>query len=143
MSPTFELLQKLAAGLGINVSSLVSVVDAKPLLGRRSVTRAGQGHFYPTLNYSNEFLGMELANKRFTPMRTKITARQLSDFQDWSRHAGEDFVFVLDGEVEFHSELYEPTKLAKGDSVYFDSQMGHLFISVSPTDAEVLWITAS
>lgn len=143
MSPTFDLLQKLAAGFGMDVSSLVANVDAAPApLGRRSITRAGQGKFYPMTNYSHEFLGVELAQKKFTPIRTTITARSFSEFPEWIRHPGEDFVFVLEGEVEFYAELYEPTRLSKGDSVHFDSMMGHALVSVSRNCAEVLWVTA-
>ncbi len=143
MSPTFDLLQKLAAGVETDVSSLVASPNALPPLGRRSITRAGQGSLYETANYRHAFLCVELTHKKFTALRTKVTARSFSEFPEWVRHPGEDFVFVLDGEVEFFSELYQPTRLLKGDSTHFDSMMGHAFISVSPDDAEILWVTAS
>jgi len=32
--------------------------------------------------------------------------------------------------------------LAEGDSVYYDAMMGHVLISVSENDAQILWVTA-
>jgi uncharacterized cupin superfamily protein len=45
---------------------------------------------------------------------------------------------VLDGDIWLYTEFYEPLHLAQGDSIYFDSDMGHALISVSETDAVVL-----
>jgi transcriptional regulator with XRE-family HTH domain len=45
---------------------------------------------------------------------------------DYSRHFGQEFIFVLDGSLEIHlaSEVYT---LAKGDSFYFNAFTPHLF----------------
>ena len=48
-----------------------------------------------------------------------------------SRHHGEEFVYVLSGEVELYTEFYEPARLRAGESFYIDSRMGHRVISVS------------
>jgi transcriptional regulator with XRE-family HTH domain len=142
MSPTFDVLQKLAIGLATDVGALVSTTKPAPVLGRRSMTRAGNGRCYKMPNYEHEFLCAELAQRKFTPIRTRIRARSIGEFPEWVRHAGEDFVFVLDGEIELHTEFYQPVRLGPGDSVYFDAQMGHAVISVSPMDATILWVTS-
>ena len=143
MSPTFDLLQKIATGFGIDVGMLVASPEPSLPLGRRSITRVGQGRPYAMPNYEHEFLCTELAQRKFTPIRTRVRARSFADFPEWVRHPGEDYVLVLEGEVEFHSEFYEPVRLAAGDCVHFDSAMGHAFISVSPKDAVILWVTAA
>ena len=46
----------------------------------------------------------------------------------------------MSGSVCLHSELYAPTHLEEGDSIYFDSRTGHAAVSTSEEDAEVLWL---
>ncbi len=47
---------------------------------------------------------------------------------------------MISGQVEVFTEFYAPVVLAPGDSIYFDSAMGHALVSVSDEEAEVLWI---
>lgn len=67
-------------------------------------------------------------------------ARSLTEFKDWVRHEGDDFLLVIEGEIELHTEFYQPQRMQAGDSAYFDARMGHLCISVSEEDALVLWV---
>ncbi|WP_241238732.1 cupin domain-containing protein [Colwellia sp. Arc7-635] len=76
------------------------------------------------------------------PYKSRIYARSFDDFGEWVRHEGEEFLLVLEGEIQLLTEFYEATTLGKGDNVYYDANMGHLVISVSEQDAEVLWVTA-
>jgi transcriptional regulator with XRE-family HTH domain len=140
MSPTFEVLQRLATGLGVDMDELLSPNREPTPSGRRTITRAGQGRAHETPTYTHEFLCTELTHKQIVPSRTRIRARSISEFPDWVRHDGDEFLFVLDGAVELHTEFYEPVILNKGDSIYYDAQMGHMCISVSDDDAEVLWL---
>jgi quercetin dioxygenase-like cupin family protein len=48
---------------------------------------------------------------------------------------------VLSGEISFYSEFYEPVRLAEGDSLYYDSGMGHACVSESEQDAQILWVS--
>jgi len=40
-----------------------------------------------------------------------------------SQHRGEEFVYVLSGAIEVHTEHYAPFRLEQGESAYFDSSM--------------------
>ena len=40
-----------------------------------------------------------------------------------------------------YNDYYKPIKLSSGDSIYFDSSMGHALISTSDNDALVIWIS--
>jgi hypothetical protein len=46
-------------------------------------------------------------------------------------HAGEAYLLVLQGAVEFRSHLYAPLALAKGDGVYFDAAAGYVLLAPS------------
>ncbi|HXH03350.1 MAG TPA: XRE family transcriptional regulator [Candidatus Competibacteraceae bacterium] len=141
MSPTYDALLKLADGLGVDVAELFAAPHQAMGSGRRSVCRRGQGQPHLTPYYHHELLCAELSRKRMMPFRSRVRARSFSEFEDWSRHQGEEFVYVLAGEIELHTECYQPVRLGPGDCFYIDSRMGHQVISIGPEDAEVLWIS--
>jgi uncharacterized cupin superfamily protein len=47
---------------------------------------------------------------------------------------------VLEGEVDLYTSLYAPVRLKTGDSIYFDSAMGHAYIAASEGPCRVLSI---
>ncbi|MFB9886603.1 helix-turn-helix domain-containing protein [Balneatrix alpica] len=139
ISPTFTVVQKLSAGLGIDLPQLFATPkrQAKPM-GRRDLTRLGQGQPHPTPTYEHELLCTEFANKRMIPFKTIVRARDFAQFHEWVRHDGEEFLLVLEGQVRLYTEFYAPLDLETGDSLYFDSSMGHAVVSISEDDAVIL-----
>lgn len=85
-------------------------------------------------------MGHQLAQKRMIPFKTVVRARSFDECHQWVRHDGEEFLMVLDGEISLYTEFYAPLHLTQGDSIYFDSEMGHALISVSDEDATVLFV---
>ncbi len=142
ISPTFQAVQKLTAGLGIDIPQLfVPPEDGVQANSRRDVTRAGEGKPHPTTTYEHELLANDISQKKMVPFKCTVRARSFEDFDDWVRHEGEEFLLVLSGEVDVYTEYYEPVRLNEGDSMYYDARMGHCLISVSKDDAQVLWVT--
>ncbi|WP_106478168.1 helix-turn-helix domain-containing protein [Phytohalomonas tamaricis] len=139
ISPTFMVVQKLINGLNIDLPQLLRQPrqQQRPS-GRRDITRKGDGRSHPTPTYEHELLSWQLAQKRMIPFKTIVRARHIEDFADWVRHGGEEFLMVLEGAILLYSECYEPLHLEAGDSLYFDSDMGHAKVSVSEEDAVVL-----
>lgn len=142
MSPTFDAVQKLARGLGIDVPQLFTAPVTDRITGRRAVTREGAGRLHPTTTYEHEMIASEISRKRMLPYKTTVRARVFEDFADWVRHDGEEFLLVLDGRVRLLTEFYEPVDLDPGDSAYYDAAMGHCVVSISPQDALILWVTS-
>lgn len=142
ISPTFQAVQKLTKGLGIDIPQLfVPPSDGPEVNGRREVTKAGEGRAHPTSTYEHELLAGDIRHKKMVPFKCTVRARSFEDFDDWVRHEGEEFMLVLHGQVEVHTEFYEPVRLSEGDSMYYDATMGHCLVSVSEQDAQVLWVT--
>ena len=143
ISPTFSVVHKLVNGLGIDLPQLFSEPSnsAQPS-GRRDITRRGEGKPHPTATYEHELLATDLSHKKMVPFTTRVRARAFDDFPEWIRHDGEEFLYVLSGVILFYTEFYEPVRLEAGDSAYYDCTMGHMLVSVSEEDAEVLWVTA-
>ncbi|WP_330925060.1 XRE family transcriptional regulator [Candidatus Sororendozoicomonas aggregata] len=143
ISPTFAAVSKLVQGLGIDIPQLFAEPkEHHGTKGRRDITLAGAGKPHPTTTYDHEILATALTGKKMLPYRTTVKARNFTDFSEWVRHDGEEFMLVLKGEVLFYTEFYQPVSLKEGDSAYYDGDMGHAIVSVSETDAIVLWVTA-
>jgi transcriptional regulator with XRE-family HTH domain len=139
MSPTYETIISLANGLDVDVSEIFSNKPGSPIGGRRAITRANGGVVLKTPHYEYELLCADIANKKIIPLLTKIHARSVEEFKPLSAHPGEEFVYVIDGQIMLHTELYVAVTLSPGESCYFDSMMGHALVSVSEEPATILW----
>ena len=103
--------------------------DASPLTpGIRSVTTNGNGTHQKLARYDAEVLCADLSRKEMHPVINTIWARTLDQAGGLSSHQGEEFLYVLEGEVIIYSDLYAPTKLARGDSLYFDGAQKHAYV---------------
>lgn len=142
MSPTFDAVQKLARGLDIDVPQLFQPAPVDKISGRRAITRRNEGKEHPTTTYEHEMLAQEISRKRMLPYKATIRAREFEEFDDWVRHAGEEFLLVLSGAIRLYTEFYEPVEMSIGDSAYYDGSMGHCVVSISQDDAKILWVTS-
>ena len=143
MSLSYDKLARISAGLGVDISQLFTPqVAGLPgaVSGRRSVTLAGQGQIIETENYGHLYPAADFLNKRFVPVIAELHCRTLEEFGEMVRHPGEEYAYILDGTVAFHSELYAPLILRKGDSLYFDSGMGHAYLAAESGPCRVLSI---
>ena len=134
MSPTYDLLLRLSDGLSLDLSQLLSAAPeaattAVDQVGRRSVNKEGDGEQVQMSNHTLHYLSTDLLNKQITPILCEYRAHTLEEFGDLMRHEGEEFLFVLSGQLVLHTEIYAPLKLKAGESVYFDSRMGHAYLT--------------
>ncbi len=140
MSPTFDVVQKLAHGFDIDITDIFATDSDQQPGSRRSVTLKSAGRVMETPVYRHRLLASELSHKKILPFVSTIKARSTDDFSDWASHEGEEFLYVLEGEVCFATEHYEPVTLGVGDSIYIDASMRHICYSTSDEDALVMWI---
>lgn len=113
--------------------------DAEPLSkGMRSITRAGHAEERLMAQYVSEILNSDLSRKNMHPAINHITAKSLDEVGGLWAHKGEEFLYVLSGEIIIHTELYTPTRLCAGDSMYFEGSMEHAYLSASDTPATIL-----
>ena len=145
-SLSYDKLVAISKALNADISELLEptprAAGGASLGGRRVVHRAGEGQAVETRSYRQTYLANELLNKKLIPIVAELRARTLAEFVaefgGLIRHPGEEFVLVLDGEIEFHTDLYAPLRLAAGDSLYFDSTMGHAYLKASDQICRVL-----
>ncbi|MBI1494691.1 helix-turn-helix domain-containing protein [Rhodobacteraceae bacterium MYP1-1] len=137
----FDIIRRLTEALDLQTPQLFVQSKSRDIAGRRDITRKGAGEVRKTETYQHELLCTEITSKSMLPYLSRIRARDMSEFGEWVRHRGEEFMYVLEGSVELHTEHYRPLRLGTGDSVYYDASMGHCCISVSEEDALVLWVS--
>jgi transcriptional regulator with XRE-family HTH domain len=138
ISLNYDKLALLTASLGVDISELFAVHGA--VTGRRSFTARGQGQFIETANYNHIYPAADFLNKRFIPIIAEVRAHSREEFGELIRHPGEEYVYVLEGSVIFHTELYAPLSMSRGDSIYFDSGMGHAYLAAEEGPCRVLAI---
>lgn len=139
MSPTYDTMQRLADGLGIDITDLFAG-QRRQSTGRLTITRRGNGVRQSIAQYDYEMLCADVRRKQFVPMLATIKANDLKDFPNLVSHDGEEFIFVLDGRVTLNTEHYSPMMLEAGDCCYFDSTMGHAVVSTGNAPATILWV---
>lgn len=142
MSPTYDALKKLAGGLEISVPQLFTPPEVTRASGRMALTLRNEGTAHPTPTYDHRLLAAQLTSKKMLPYQARVRARDMQDFDGWVRHGGEEFLYVLTGEIRLITEFYAPVDMKRGDSAYYDATMGHNVISLSREDAEILWVTS-
>lgn len=145
-SLTYDKLLQLAQNLSIDISRLFSDRSAEPPpnphSGRRSVQRRGAGFVVESGVYTYRYLAQDLVRKKFLPVFMDLNSRSIKEFGALLRHGGEEFALVLEGEVDVHTEVYAPLRLAVGDSIYFDSSLGHAYINAGSGAARILVIAS-
>lgn len=140
MSPTYDTLLSLAQGLEVDIADLVTGRRGQSVNGRKAVTRKGDGIIHRTAQYDYEMLCTDIANRQFVPLLAEVKARSLHSFDGLLSHPGEEFIYILRGQIELVTEFYAPSLLNAGDAAYFDSTMGHALINKTDEPASVLWI---
>ena len=139
-SPNFDVLVRLADGLGLDLIALLGDSFYTFAHGARTITRAGGGVRYETPLGDYEALSSEIAMKALQPAVVRVPAGR-DEPTAMSSHAGEEFIHVLKGTVRFFMEPYSPTVLEPGDSVHFDSLMRHGFVALGDEDALMLSVS--
>jgi len=145
LSTSFERLESICQALNADFNEFVgenTVVAPTPSqfsFGmRRSVTNPENATLVDAGGYLEWFHASDLLNKRFQPVIAEILLEDIADYGPFTQHTGEEFNYVLEGEVEFHTEIYAPVRLKAGASVYFDAEMKHAHIRVGKERCRLL-----
>ena len=144
---TYDKLLQLSQRLNLRMSDLFSEADDAgdaPITARRSIGRLSDAIRVNTPNYEYFYMCPELRRKRMVPTLTRVRAKSIEEFGELVHHPGEEYIYVLEGPVEIHTEFYEPIVLQTGESIYIDSTMGHAYVAAPGHDeALVLGICSS
>jgi transcriptional regulator with XRE-family HTH domain len=144
---TYDKLQQLSQRLNIRMSELFAEsgnASDSLVTARRSIGRMDRAVRVNTKNYDYYYLCPELRRKRMIPVLTRIRAKSVAEFGELVHHSGEEYIYVLEGKVEIHTDFYDPIVLAAGESIYIDSNMGHAYVAAAGCEeATVLGVCSS
>jgi transcriptional regulator with XRE-family HTH domain len=141
ISPSFDIMKRICDGLGVAIEDFVRPGVKSVVSGRKTTTRRNEGDLFASDQYDYRAHSSELSRKAMVPLEILVRARAVEEFDHWSQHRGEEFVYVLSGAIEVHTEHYAPFRLDRGESAYFDSSMRHVYISTSRENARVLSVS--
>ena len=145
MTLTYDKLIRLAQALNVDIKDLLENAEkrsAPVAVGRRSVTRAGEALDADSEKHVHHYPAADLLGKMMIPIIIDVQARSIDELGGLVRHGGEEYLYVLRGSMELHSDLYAPLPLGPGDSVYFDSGMAHGYVRTSSEPCTVLAVCA-
>lgn len=137
---SYEKFAALARALGIDMTRMFMLRDASqaakaPTFVKNTLRDARD---YVTDNYHYRLLMGEYPGKKMMPIVALIDAREVVEFEDYIRHPGQEFALVLSGKVRIQFENGDSVVLDKLESAYFDSGIGHVYLSLSKKPAQVL-----
>ncbi len=138
---TYDKLQQVSDRLDLRMSDLFAEQDedsAAIVTGRRSIGTIESAVQVTTDNYDYHYLCTDLRQKRMIPIITRIRAQSAKEFGELVTHNGEEFIYVIEGAIEVHSEFYDPVTLKEGESIYLDSSMGHAYVTAAGCDEAVV-----
>ncbi|PQV54810.1 helix-turn-helix domain-containing protein [Paraburkholderia sp. BL21I4N1] len=128
MSPTFGMLHRIIEGMGFDwrdvltnrprSNNSLSVCHTDDIV----TTRIANIPYEYALLHRDSSIGM-------VTLRMQIEARTLDEAGGLAAHEGEEFCYVLSGELELHFEQDEPTRLRAGESALFSSHRPHAYVA--------------
>jgi transcriptional regulator with XRE-family HTH domain len=145
MALTYDKLIRLAQALNVDLKDILANPQepvAPIAVGRRSVTRAGEALDAESEKHVHHYPAADLLGKMMIPIIIDVQAKSVDELGGLVRHGGEEYLYVLRGSMELHSDLYAPLPLGPGDSVYFDSGMAHGYVRTSEEPCSVLAVCA-
>ena len=129
--PPIATLTAIAAALAVPIAALIEDHSAE----RTVVDRAGGGTQRKTdKGYRFRLLAGSRIEKAMQPFL--FTARRGEVRPSPLRHVGEEFVFIVSGELDLRVGSVRH-RLVAGDSIYFDSDEEH---DVDPATPEATWL---
>ncbi len=145
--PPIATLLKISRALGKHIADFFQ--EATPLEDRISVVRAEErkeimSHLQMEarrIGYRYESLAYHLSEKRMEPFIVEIEPRD-ENASIFYHHKGEEFLFVLEGELEFRGSD-KIIQLQPGDSLYFDSEIPHALRGLGGKAVKVLAVIYS
>lgn len=142
MDLTLDKLLRIGTALETDLAHLIAPLSGTATrgepAGRRSIIRSGDGKLIESTIGQYRYLAHDLLNKLSVPMIIEVRARSLEEFGEFNRHPGEEFLYVIEGELDLYTSVYLPVSLKKGDSMYFDGNMGHAYVAVGRATCRVL-----
>ena len=142
VSVSYEKLAAAARALNVDIAQLfrASGTVSTPVPVTVVVDSLPAAAGYSTGTYDYYPIAGDFPGRCMTPAYARIMARERGQFDDFIRHPGQEFALVLSGRVRIEFETGEAVSIGPQETAYFDSQVGHIYLSESDDggDAHVM-----
>ncbi len=140
VSPSLGTLIKLARALDVSLNHFFTEDSKEPFCLVRAEERQVVSRFASTegksYGYSYESLGYCKKDAKMEPFIVTLNPPDVADVEP-NCHTGEEFIFVLEGEVEVrlgdHTDVLHP-----GDSIYYEANIPHVVACHGDKEARIL-----
>jgi len=144
--PFLAPLIRISRSLGVRLGTFLDDAnELGPVIARGGTSKVG-------VSYSNKSNGNPY-DLNFIPLASDKSGRHMEPFlievkpgkkdeKELSSHEGEEFIYVLSGDIEisYGSEVF---KISAGDSIYYDSSVNHHVHSANDKPARILAVVYS
>lgn len=134
--PPLATLLKIAKGLKIDIHFFFEDEGnrQKYVLTRREDVREDEKVPRPVSNdisrpYAYHSLAQGLRHKHMEPFLVEFDKREWDDALFFKHDGDEEFIYITEGELDFHYNN-EVLRMRAGDSIYYDSSQLHGWVSV-------------
>jgi DNA-binding transcriptional MerR regulator/quercetin dioxygenase-like cupin family protein len=131
-NPSVATLQRLAATYNTTVMEFFQA----PRHARRLIPPAARQTLTTESGVCIELLS--IGTKMLECMLFRVPPKAGSDGS--YSHAGEEFIYMLQGELEIWLDEWECHTLKPGDSFWFESNLGHRWFNPSKEEAILIWV---
>ena len=136
--PALGQLVRLGRALDMKMGYFISPGIDKPMTVVRKHERRPVSRYWETKSiecgYFYESLAPEKADRLMEPFVVTLVP---TDVEEFSTHAGQEFLYVLEGEIKVqvgdHADSLKP-----GDTVYYDSNQPHLVRCAGTAQVRIL-----
>lgn len=134
VTPPIATLLKISTALGVQIGMFFQKNSQETnMVVVRKEDRYGiaKGPHISHIGYQYEPLAYPKPHKSMEPFIVHMEQREAADIV-FNNHKGEEFLYVLEGELEFRYGE-ERVLLNEGDSLYFDSSIPHGYRGINGT----------
>jgi transcriptional regulator with XRE-family HTH domain len=142
VSPPIATLLKISKALSVNIGFFFQDNDPeeKVVLVRRDESKVIDSRYFgrEESGYYYEALAYKKSKKYMEPFLVEFK-RKKPDKLSYFSHEGEEFIYLLEGKLEFRTEN-EQYVLNPGDSLYFESSIPHAYRALERKNAKALTV---
>jgi transcriptional regulator with XRE-family HTH domain len=145
VTPPLATLLKIARGLKVGIHYFFEDEGDRQkyvlIRGDEGTTSPRRPKSDVTEGYRYRTLAPGIRHKQMEPFLVEF---ELTEWDDghFYRHDGEEFIYLVEGELEFHYGQ-EIMRLKPGDSIYYDSSEPHGYVSVGAKRARAVAVLHS
>jgi transcriptional regulator with XRE-family HTH domain len=128
VQPSLRSVNRVAAALGTTATAVFALQGAGPV----SLVRRGEGEIFADSRL------LVRGNRAIHPVEIRSAP---TEFGDYFEHAGEELLYVLDGQIEIEVSRADRYVLGSGDAIYYASMIVHRWRKAEDGPVRVLMVT--